>query len=138
MSIKYTHYCNNNFFNDLRKYVITDRNYIDSKKLSKQVYKILRLNTDNFLKKYEYELLYALNGFRLYNIDKNNIAYYKMLIVNKLINLYGIEFLKDRYYYINAGDTYNTTILYNIKKDKFFVSSWGSVVEANYKYFKDE
>jgi hypothetical protein len=55
---------------------------------------------------------------------------------------FGIEPLRDpdggldRYWgdvvalYVNTGDTYSTTIVYDVERDKFYVTSWGDWVEA--------
>lgn len=31
--------------------------------------------------------------------------------------------------YINTGDTYNGTVVYDVERDKFYVTSWGDWVE---------
>jgi hypothetical protein len=33
--------------------------------------------------------------------------------------------------YVNMGDTYNATILYNVKSQNFYVTTWGDFVERN-------
>jgi protein-L-isoaspartate O-methyltransferase len=60
-----------------------------------------------------------------------------METANKLLDGYGVELLTDErgdwssYYgygvilYVNLGDTYETTLVYDIKKTTFLVTSWG-------------
>lgn len=37
--------------------------------------------------------------------------------------------------YINTGDTYNTTILYDAVKERFYLTSWGDWIERNEKRY---
>jgi hypothetical protein len=39
--------------------------------------------------------------------------------------------------YVNMGDTYNTTLMFDFAKDKFIVGSWGDLVEAQPRRFAD-
>lgn len=32
--------------------------------------------------------------------------------------------------YLNTGDTYNTTLLYDVEEDRFYITTWGDWVEA--------
>jgi len=61
--------------------------------------------------------------------------------VNKLIDGHGVEALRDEnaqdsYYgdtiatYVNMGDTYETTLLYDVREHTFHVTSWGDWYEA--------
>lgn len=61
---------------------------------------------------------------------------------NKVLKGYGIEAIRttehyNRYYqdigllYVNLGDTYKTTLCYEVEKEYFFVSSFGNWVESN-------
>ncbi len=61
--------------------------------------------------------------------------------VNKLIDGHGVEALRDEnawdnYYgdtiatYVNMGDTYETTLLYDVREHEFHVTSWGDWYEA--------
>lgn len=66
---------------------------------------------------------------------------------NLLLKGYGVEALTgrwntyDRYYaniqilYVNLGDTYKTTLLYDAEKDKFSIGAWGDIVETQPKRF---
>ena len=63
-------------------------------------------------------------------------------LMNKFLGASGVEAIRgsgahvDRYYYdivalyVNTGDTYSMTLLYDTDKDKFEVTSWGGWVEA--------
>ena len=61
--------------------------------------------------------------------------------VNDALRAHGIESIEgtwhDRYYqnivalYVNMGDTYNGTILYDTTKNRFYATSWGDWVERN-------
>ncbi len=64
-------------------------------------------------------------------------------VANKILKGHGIEairsgqYLVDHYFrdivalYVNMGDTYETTLLYETDKDRFLVTSWGDWVERN-------
>lgn len=61
--------------------------------------------------------------------------------VNQKLNAHGVEAIEgkwhDRYYmnivllYVNRGDTYDATLLYDTEKEKFSVGSWGDWVERH-------
>jgi hypothetical protein len=68
--------------------------------------------------------------------------------VDRLINGHGIEAIRDedvndRYYgdvvalYVNTGDTYNATLLYDTDRSEFYVTSWGDWYEQ-YEQEKEE
>lgn len=61
--------------------------------------------------------------------------------LDELLSTFGVEPIRtsehiDRYWfdcracYLNTGDTYNTTILFDTKKDRFYLTSWGDFVES--------
>lgn len=58
----------------------------------------------------------------------------KMEKINSLLDGYGVEVIRGDSYavaeYINMGDTYNTTLLYDVNEDEFYVTTWGDWVEA--------
>ena len=64
---------------------------------------------------------------------------------NKLLHGYGVEAIRDNkwsnYYhdigilYCNMGDTYIDTIVFDTRKDKFYITSWGAIVENEQKRF---
>lgn len=37
--------------------------------------------------------------------------------------------------YVNMGDTYNTTLLFDHEKNRFLIGSWGDIVEAQPRRF---
>ena len=67
--------------------------------------------------------------------------------VDRLVNGNGIEPINGDYHvdnfyhdivalYVNMGDTYETTLLYETDKDRFLVTSWGDWVEHNERKYK--
>jgi len=58
-----------------------------------------------------------------------------MTEANGLLDGHGVEHLRSRNgkaeaYYVNRGDTYSTTILLDIGKDRIWVTSWGDWLET--------
>lgn len=58
----------------------------------------------------------------------------KLVEIDTILDTYGVEgFVYDDYRfglsYCNAGDTYETTITYCSKEEKFRVESWGDALE---------
>jgi hypothetical protein len=75
-------------------------------------------------------------------------AYHKpfkaLKILDVLLDGFGVEYIASSndtcfdYYgieYINTGDTYSTTILYDRDKDKMFLCSWGDIVENRMNFY---
>lgn len=68
--------------------------------------------------------------------------------INKVLQGYGIESIKDnqwdRYYcdigllYVNMGDTYIPTVIYDTRKETWHICSWGDYVEKYWKRFGGE
>lgn len=65
----------------------------------------------------------------------------RLAALDELLTTCGVETIDtsehiDRYWfhcracYLNTGDTYNTTILFDTKKDRFYLTSWGDFVES--------
>jgi hypothetical protein len=65
----------------------------------------------------------------------------RLAALDELLGTFGVEPIRttehiDRYWfdcracYLNTGDTYNTTILFDTKKDRFYLTSWGDFVES--------
>lgn len=59
-----------------------------------------------------------------------------MCALNEVLKGYGVEMLVDkrdkvRAEYVNMGDTYLPTVLYDLKRGRFEVMSWGDFVEEN-------
>jgi hypothetical protein len=61
--------------------------------------------------------------------------------INTLLHGYGVEVIRGKhvnnYYgnvnllYVNMGDTYTTTIIYDTKTDRWICSDWGTLVECS-------
>lgn len=57
--------------------------------------------------------------------------------LNKLLDFHGVEafpsqkFPHPDFLYLNSGDTYNATLIYSYDEDKYFVSTFGDIVEAS-------
>lgn len=68
-------------------------------------------------------------------------------LANTMLGGYGIEAVRDggrsNYYqdigvlYVNMGDTYNTTILYDTRKERFYVTTLGDYIEKYEKRFRE-
>lgn len=64
--------------------------------------------------------------------------------IDVLVGGYGVEALgpdiggmdPPPYEYINAGDTYDATLVYQRARDRLFISSWGDVAEKQGKHWK--
>ena len=68
--------------------------------------------------------------------------YRRMTALNEILEGYGIEAVWNegegpndcisdpRAEYINMGDTYTTTILFDFQKGKYFLTTWGDFVES--------
>ena len=67
---------------------------------------------------------------------------------DKAVRNYGVEAIEggpyvDSYYmhinllYSNSGDTYTRTLVYDTLKGKFYLTSWGDIVEAQEKRFEE-
>ena len=52
--------------------------------------------------------------------------------LDELLDTHGVEYIpgmKEEIAYLNAGDTYEPTIMYSHDENKYFVSDWGTLVE---------
>lgn len=67
-------------------------------------------------------------------------------VANKVMGGYGVEYLRssdeDPYSasgieYVNMGDTYYSTLMYDWDKKKFIAGSWGDQVEAQPRRFSE-
>lgn len=75
---------------------------------------------------YRQELL----DIRYYKRDKNRLM---LLLLDVVCGTYGIEYVKAHkgrggHYYLNAGDTYEGTLIYSVKNDSLFIGCWGTLV----------
>jgi hypothetical protein len=64
---------------------------------------------------------------------------------NEVLQGFGVEYIAhcndgfdyDSMYglsYVNLGDTYKTTVIYNHAKEKFTINCWGNIVERSNNY----
>ena len=60
---------------------------------------------------------------------------YHFQVIDKLLRTHGIERIEDRHGhiidYINTGDTYTPTLLYNRLTGTLSIGSWGDIVERH-------
>lgn len=56
-------------------------------------------------------------------------------VYDTAVGNYGVEFLTGGLYYSNTGDTYLTTLLYDLRKSRVFIGNWGDMVERYPKRF---
>ena len=62
-----------------------------------------------------------------------NDAWAIMRKANELLEGHGVEAIDGSYgaplYYVNMGDTYDTTLMYDAEEDEYLIGSWGDIVE---------
>lgn len=59
---------------------------------------------------------------------------------DKMMNGHGVERISGvggGLMYVNMGDTYDATLIYDYKTNRFVVSSWGDIVERQPRRFAD-
>lgn len=64
---------------------------------------------------------------------------------NQVLEGYGVEPIRGAWVdgfhgdccaeYVNMGDTYDQTVVYDVRKDKYTITSWGDFVEHAPKYY---
>jgi hypothetical protein len=70
-----------------------------------------------------------------------------MEFANDAIHGYGVEAIRGDYHvdnfhfdivatYVNTGDTYNPTIIYETENERFLLTDWGTWVEKNEKKYR--
>ena len=60
-------------------------------------------------------------------------------IIDDVLETFGVEYAHGRgggLLYANTGETYSTTIIYDMKTGNWRVTSWGDIVEANEYRFR--
>ena len=83
---------------------------------------------------------------RIVKAQSDKLSFHKLIdrklnVANKVLNGFGVEAIRlegywARYYcdaillYVNTGDSYDETVLFDTKKEEFYISNWGSVIEA--------
>lgn len=69
-----------------------------------------------------------------------------LLIANKVLNGHGVEYIRSKQdtfatsqgiEYVNTGDTYDTTLIYDCRSKVFHLTSWGDIVERNPRRFEE-
>jgi len=86
-------------------------------------------------------------GEKIFNVLESDVSVdTKLEYCNQYLNGYGIEPITgeftwvNHYYqniialYVNLGDTYTTTIVYDTERGKFLISSWGDFYESSNEY----
>jgi hypothetical protein len=128
--------------NDLGKDQLIECWQIDSEKL-KLIYKVINgsIDLDQFK---------SVNHMRKQCYNPPNELNEKMEALNELIDGHGIEssrmegYYKNHYWsdciclYVNQGDTYAITIIYDVVNDRIEFTSWGDWIEAMEQYLIDE
>lgn len=82
------------------------------------------------------------------NVNDGRSVQSALETADRLIDAHGVEAIRgkyvDRYYgdivaeYVNVGDSYAGTLLFNTVTKKFSLTSWGDFVEKNSKRYKIE
>src|SRR5215831_12578522 len=106
---------------------------------AKQVRRILELTLTRGVR-CEYE-----NDSPSYEIEHDSPSR-KLYMINAMkLGYYGVEILRSRHdtqhafrgiSYLNTGDSYGATLLYDYDKGKWILSSWGDVVERSGRRFE--
>jgi hypothetical protein len=128
--------------NDLGRDQLIECWQIDSEKL-KLIYKVINgsIDLDQFK---------SVNHMRKQCYNPPNELDEKMEALNELIDGHGIEssrmegYYKNHYWsvciciYVNQGESYAITIIYDVVNDRFEFTSWGDWIEAMEQYLIDE
>jgi hypothetical protein len=111
-----------------RKMRITKNNFMKLKDVSEETaiecMEVLKSTSDELHDKYP-------DLFRQF-YNKPTGYYTKLVVLDKLLSTYGIESFEHKkaaYTYLNAGDSYCLTVIYNHRKGNFTLNSWGDIVE---------
>lgn len=63
-----------------------------------------------------------------------------LTVFDKMVSNFGVEYLRDNddnaVFYSNTGETYATTLVYDIVNDALWLTSWGDFVEENANRFE--
>ena len=99
--------------------------FSDGKSIASRMIEIIDMDNEEFLEEFENKIIHDF-GCIIWG-DVNSIAYYKMLIFNKMLQYYSVEGDGDKYIWLNSGDIYNTTLCYSNEKYIFFISAPGDL-----------
>jgi hypothetical protein len=78
-----------------------------------------------------------VRSWQSYSRSWQSEAEVRMFMLDELLEGYGVEALSEDsgfqawpdYSYVNMGDTYTTTIMFNFDTQKFLISDWGTIAE---------
>lgn len=75
----------------------------------------------------------------LKDLMNDGFVYRTLARANEMLDGFGREYLRavegGNVEYINRGDSYKETLLFDFEKDKFIASSWGDLVERQPRRF---
>jgi len=109
------------------------------KKLSKEILKVVNETDKEKLFSYE-EVKNLIDS--CYNPP--SFLDCQLVALNELLGGYGVEYTPNYdeglldvlgIEYINTGDTYSLTTIYDHEREEFFISSWGDYVEKQMRRF---
>lgn len=86
----------------------------------------------------------VLEKGRVFSVEYHRIdvrAFHTLEEISPLIGGHGVEALRPRnplehVYYINQGDAYRATIIWDAMREQFRISSWGDMVERYPRRFE--
>ena len=121
------------------------------KKMTPSVKRIMNVLGDNLRKDYGNDAVNKAKLIRAYmemgeiSRDVRHPVDDALDNINRILNGYGVEAIRDNqwapYYmdigllYVNMGDTYTGTVIFDTRSKRFIVSDWGTIVERNEKRF---
>jgi len=85
----------------------------------------------------KYFKISSVQAHTIRNIAKEGHWHLALRMANDRIGGHGVESLypeAPHISYVNMGDTYSTTILYNEKSGLMWIGTWGDWVEKNLKF----
>lgn len=112
---------------DIKK-ILLAQYYSNGGALALRIHELILMLEDEFINTYHDYFIERCNlKIDLLHLQKPDIDYYKIVMFNKILNLYGIESYEG-YDYINVGDSYYPTLL--VKDGIWYVGCIGDIVEA--------
>jgi len=127
--------------NEIAKETLMEVWQVDSETID-SIYKVINGEVD--LSQFK-----SVNHLRKQCYNPPNELNEKLEALNELIDGFGIEssrmenYYKDHYWsdciclYVNQGDSYALTIIYDVVNDRFEFTSWGDWIEAMEQYLID-
>ena len=83
----------------------------------------------------EYELWHDSHSRKLYMIDRLKLGGFHGVEITR--STYDTQHTFNGLSYLNTGDTYGSTLLYDHGRGKWLLSSWGDIVEKQPRRFTD-